>query len=178
MLYIPKIDNYLKTHDEQVKKFVAKNFSEYFKSVREKQTIRKASDSLYIFLTTPDEVEKCVQSNYSDNCIHRYNVDILNIFDPELQLINNKPIIKSKLKELLSELKNFKVQKILVLDCKKRNDFKIFYSCTKLIASDSDIDKAFKSMHQKIMEKIKICASKGWIFLDVIMKHSIKIFEC
>ena len=46
----------------------------------------------------------------------------LNIFDPELQLINNKPVIKNKLKELLSELKNPKVQTILVLHYKKRND--------------------------------------------------------
>ena len=46
----------------------------------------------------------------------------LNIFDPELQLINNKPVIKNKLKELLSELKNPKVQTILVLRYKKRND--------------------------------------------------------
>ena len=68
----------------------------------------------YIFLTTPDEVEKYVPSNSSDNCIHRYNVEILNIFDPELQLINTKPMIKSKLTELLSELKKFKVQTILV----------------------------------------------------------------
>ena len=27
----------------------------------------------------------------------------------------------------------------------------MFHSCTKLIASDSDIDEAFKSMHQKLM---------------------------
>ena len=47
-----------------------------------------------------------MQSNSSDNCIH-YNVEILNIFNPELQLINTKPIIKNKLKELLSELKKF-----------------------------------------------------------------------
>ena len=46
----------------------------------------------------------------------------LNIFDPELQLINNKPVIKNKLKELISELKNPKVQTILVLRYKKRND--------------------------------------------------------
>ena len=37
MLYIPKIDNYLKTFpDDEVKDFVAINFSEYFKSTREK----------------------------------------------------------------------------------------------------------------------------------------------
>ena len=44
------------------------------------------------------------------NCIHHYNVEILNIFDPELQLINTKPMIKNKLKELLSELNKFKVR--------------------------------------------------------------------
>ena len=26
--------------------------------------------------------------------MHHYNVEILNIFDPELQLINTKPVIK------------------------------------------------------------------------------------
>ena len=65
------------------------------------------------------------------------------LFDPELQLINTKPVIKNKLKELQSELKKFKVQTILVLDYKKRNNHKIFYSSAKLIASDSDIDEAY-----------------------------------
>ena len=64
-----------------------------------------------IFLTTLDVVE----SNYSDNFVHYYNVETLNLFDPELQLINIKPVIKNKLKELLSELKKCKVQKMLVL---------------------------------------------------------------
>ena len=81
MLNIPTIDNYLKIlTDEEVKAFVAINFSEYFKSIREEQNLRKVAKSLYIFLTTPDEVEKYVQSNFSDNCyIHCYNVGILNI---------------------------------------------------------------------------------------------------
>ena len=78
---------------------------------------------LYIFLTTPDEVEKYVQSNSSDICVHHYNVAILKIFNQELQLINTKPMIKNKLKEFLSELK--KVQTIL--DYKKRNYRKIFH---------------------------------------------------
>ena len=60
-----------------------------------------------------------MQLNSSDNCIHRYNVEILNLFDPELQLTNTKSMIKNKLKELLSKLKKFKVQKMLVLDYKK-----------------------------------------------------------
>ena len=72
----------------------------------------------------------------------------------------------------------FKVQTILFLDYKKRNDHKIFHSSVKLIASDSDIEKAFKSMHQSITTKIKIYASEDWIVLYVIIKHSINIFEC
>ena len=52
-------------------------------------------------------------------------------------------MIKHKLEELLSELKKFKVQTVLVLDYKKRNDCKIFHSSAKLFASDSDIDEAF-----------------------------------
>ena len=56
MLYIPKIDGCLKIlTDEEVKDFVAINFSEYFKSIREEQTLRKFGKSLYVFLTTPDE---------------------------------------------------------------------------------------------------------------------------
>ena len=146
MLHIPKIDDYLKIlTDEEVTGFVAINFSEYFKFIREEQNLRKVAKSLYIFLTTLDEVEKYVdimQPKSSDNCIHRYNVEIFIIFDPELQPINTKPTIKNKLKELLSELEEFKVQKILVLDYKKRNDRKIFHSSAKLIGSDSDIDEA------------------------------------
>ena len=94
MLYIPKIDDYLKIlTDEEVEDFVAINFSEYFKSIREEQNLRKVAKLLYIFLTTPDKVEKYGESNYSDNCVHHYNVEILNLFDPELQLINTKPVI-------------------------------------------------------------------------------------
>ena len=48
-----------------------------------------------------------------------YNVEILNLFDPELQLINTKPMIKNKLKQFLNELKKFKVQAVLALDYKK-----------------------------------------------------------
>ena len=58
--------------DEKVKDFVAINFREYFKSISEEQNLRKATKSLYIFLTTPAEVEKYVKSNSSDTCIHRY----------------------------------------------------------------------------------------------------------
>ena len=74
MLYIPKTADYLKIlTDEIAKDFVAINFSEYFKSMREEPNLRIVAKSLYIFLATPNEVEKYVQSNSSDNLIHRYN---------------------------------------------------------------------------------------------------------
>ena len=125
--------------------------------------LRKVVESLYIFLTTPDEVEKYVeimQSNSSDKYVHGYNIEILNLFDAEFQLINTKPMIKNKLKEVLSELKKFKVQAISVLEYKKRNDQKIFYSSVKLIASDSAIVEAFIPMDQSIMTKMKNYASE------------------
>ena len=132
MLHVLKIDDYLKIlTNEEVKDFVVINFSEYFKSRGEEQNLRKVVKSLYIFLTIPDEVEKYKQSNSSDNCMHRYNIEILNLFDPELQLINTKPMIKNKLKELLSKPKKFKVQTVLILGYKKGNDHKIFHSSAK-----------------------------------------------
>ena len=161
MLYILNIDDYLKILiGEEVEDFVAINFREYFKFIKEEQNLRKVAKFLYIFLTTPNEVEKYVQPNSYDNCIHHYNVEILNLFNPELQLINTKPVIKKKTKELLNEFKKFKIQTILALVYKKRNCRKIFHLSTKLIASDSDIDEAFKSMHQSIMTKIKIILVK------------------
>ena len=106
-------------------------------------------------MTIPDEVKKYVHTNSSDNCVHHYSVEIFDLFDPELQLINTKPVIKNILKELLNELKKFKVETILVLDYKKRNDCKIFHSNAKLIASESDIEEAFKIHTSKQYDKNK-----------------------
>ena len=69
---------------------------------------------LYIFLTAPDEVEKYAQSNSSDNCVHQYNVEILNLSDPELQLINTKPVIKNKFKELFKQVQFRTVRKEMI----------------------------------------------------------------
>ena len=70
---------------------------------------------------------------------------------------------------MLSYLKKFKVQTILVLDYSKRSNRKIFNLTAKLVASDSDIDKAFKSMDQSIITKIKNYNCKDWIALGVII---------
>ena len=57
---------------------------------------------------------------------------------------------------MLSELKKFKAQTILVWEYKETNGHQlVFHSSTKLIASDSDIDEVFRSMYQSIMTKIK-----------------------
>ena len=121
--------------------------------MKEEQNLRIVPKSLYIFLTKPDEVEKYVQPNSFHNCVYHYNVKILNLFDPEVQLINTKPVIKSTLKKLLNELKSLKFKAVLVLDYIKKNGCKIFHSSAKLIANDSHIDEAFKSMHESIIKK-------------------------
>ena len=157
MFYVPKINDFLEIlTNEEKKDFVAIKFSEYFKSIREEKNLRKTAKSLYIFLTITNEVEryaKMMQWDYSNDCVHHCNIEILNLFDSELQLINTKHMIKNKLKELPSELRKFKVETILVLMYKKKNDGKIFHSNAKIIASDSEIDAAFKFMHQSIMTK-------------------------
>ena len=74
--------------DEEVKDFVAITFSE---SIWKEQSPRKVAKSLYIFLTTPAEKK----SNSCDNCMHHYNFEILNLFDPEIKMINTKAVIKT-----------------------------------------------------------------------------------
>ena len=84
MLYLKRIDDYLKIlTDKEVKDFVVINVTEYFKFAKKEYILRKAAASLYIFLTTPDKVEKYVQSNSSNNCIHQYYIEII-IFNAEL----------------------------------------------------------------------------------------------
>ena len=46
-----------------------------------------------------------MQSNSFNNCIYQYNVKILNLFNPELKLINTKAKIKNKLRRFLNEWK-------------------------------------------------------------------------
>ena len=65
------------------------------------KVLEKFSKSIYIFLETPDEKENYVQimqSSSSDKCVHRYNIEILNLFDQVLQLTDTKLMIINKLK--------------------------------------------------------------------------------
>ena len=50
-----------------------------YSKVKEKQNRRKFFESLYIFIITPDEVEKHVgmmRSGSSDNCIFHFDIKI------------------------------------------------------------------------------------------------------
>ena len=79
-----------------------------FSKLKQEKNLRNVAKSFYIFLTTLDEVEKyakMIESNSSDKCVHHYIVEILNLFDPELQLINTKPMIKDKFKKLVREFR-------------------------------------------------------------------------
>ena len=89
MLDTLKIDDYLKfLSDEKVKYFVAIILLNILNSQKkkcifkpsEKQKFQKVAESLYIFPATPHDVVQYVQSNSSNYCIHRYNVEILNLF--------------------------------------------------------------------------------------------------
>ena len=42
------------------------------------------------------EVKIMFQSSFFYYCLHPRNIKILNLFDQELQLINNKPVIKKR----------------------------------------------------------------------------------
>ena len=58
-----------------------------YSNLSEEQNLRNVAEFFYIFLMTPNEVKKyakIVQSNSSDNFVHHYNIEILNLFDPEL----------------------------------------------------------------------------------------------
>ena len=98
MLYVSKIGDYLKIFtDDEVKDLVVINFSDYFKSRREKlysklseeQNFRKIAKSLYIVLATSDEMEEymeMMQSSSSDVYTSHFNITFLNCFDRKQQL--------------------------------------------------------------------------------------------
>ena len=92
-----------------------------------------------------------------------YNVEILNSFNPELQLKDTESAIKSKLIELLTQLEGFKFVTTLVLVFKKiesedKTKYDKFYSSSKaeIIVSERDFDDPFHSFFTTIMTNIQI----------------------
>ena len=64
-----------------------------------------------------------------------YNFEILNSFNPELQLEDTESAIKSKLTDLLTQLKGFKLLKILVsvfnkIESEDKTKYDNFFSCS------------------------------------------------
>ena len=74
-----------------------------------------------------------MQSSSADDCVCVYNIEILNLFDPELQLNNTKPV--------------------LVLENNNKDDQKSIRKLFHSFVNDSDINKAFRSMHENVTRK-------------------------
>ena len=95
------------------------------------------------------------------------NVEILNSFNPELQLKDTESAIKRKLIELLTQLKGFKfvTTPVLVFKNKESEDktkYDNFYSISKaeIIINASDIDDVFQSIYTTIIENIRTSLGK------------------
>ena len=91
-----------------------------------------------------------------------YNVEILNYFNPELQLKDTESPIKNNLIDLLTELKGVKLVTTLVLEFKNvdSNDKTLsytFYSSSKAekIINESDIDHLLQSIYSTIISNIQ-----------------------
>ena len=106
-----------------------------------------------------------------------YIVVILNSFNPELQLKDTESASKSKLIELLAQLRGFKFVTTLVLvfkkiESKNKTEYGNFYSSSKAEATTnkSDIVNVFQSAYTAIIENIRKSSWKdlGWIIDSVI----------
>ena len=97
-----------------------------------------------------------------------YNVEILNSFNPVLQIKDTEPEVKNKLKKLLTESRKFKFVTTLVLVFKKiESDYKTkydtFYSNSKaqIIINESGIDDVFESTCSTIISNIQKILGKS-----------------
>ena len=111
---------------------------------------------------------------YASTC----SVEILNSFNLELQLKDTESAIKSKLIELLTQLKGFKFMITLVLVFKNiKQSMTIFIQTQKqIIINESDIDGVFQSICTAIITNIQKSLGKGsgWI-IDSVNDHTISI---
>ena len=85
------------------------------------------------------------------------------MFNPELQLKDTESAIKSKLIDLLTQLKGFKFVKTLVLAFKKiesedKTQYDTCYSIlkAKIITNENDIDDLFESIYTIIISNINL----------------------
>ena len=85
--------------------------------------------------------------------VSSHKVESLNYFNPELQLKDTEPSIKSKLIDLLAQLKSFQFVITFVLVLKKiesedKTKYDTFYSNAKeeIVINESDINDVFQSI--------------------------------
>ena len=114
-------------------------------------------------------------------CASTYNVEILNFFNPELQLKDTESAIKSNLIELLSELKGFRFMATLVLVFKKieskdKTKYDNFYSSSKaeIFINESDINESDNLYHNYCKHAKSLGKGSCWIINSVI-DHTINI---
>ena len=107
-----------------------------------------------------------------------YNIEILNSFNPELELKGT-----DLLAGLMTQLIGFKFMTTLVLvfkkiESNKKTNFDNFYSSSKakIKINESDIDVVFQSIYTTIITNIQKSFGKGsgWI-IDSTIDHTISI---
>ena len=91
-----------------------------------------------------------------------YNFEILNSFNPELQLRGAVSTVRNKLKDFLTELKGFNFVIVLFLEFTKREiddktKFSTYYLSPKtgMIIDEGDADDLFESIYTKIISNIQ-----------------------
>ena len=109
---------------------------------------------------------------YASTC----DIEILNSFNPELQLKDTESAIKSKLIKLLTQLKDFKFVTAFFflvfkkIECEAKTKYDNFYSNSKaeIIVNESNIDDVFQSIYTTIITNIQKSLGKGsgWIIDD------------
>ena len=97
-----------------------------------------------------------------------YNVEILNSFNLELQLRGTESAIKSKLIDLLTQVKGFKFVITLILmfekiesEDKTKYDTFCSNSKVKIIVNESDINDLCESIYTTIISNIQKYLRKG-----------------
>ena len=112
-----------------------------------------------------------------------YNVEILNSYNPEIQLKDTEYAIENKIIDLFTELKDLKFMTTLALEFKQiennhKAKYDIFYlnSKAETIINQNDIDGVFESVYTIIISNIQKSIRKGlgWI-VDSVIDHSIDI---
>ena len=112
-----------------------------------------------------------------------YNVEILNSYNPEIQLKDTEYAIENKIIDLFTELKDLKFMTTLALEFKQiennhKAKYDIFYlnSKAETIINQNDIDGVFESVYTTIISNIQKSIRKGlgWI-VDSVIDHSIDI---